>query len=169
MSAETETVKVIVEITPFLKGVYIFANIAYTVVLIWGFKNVSAALKGPASNPQNSGQVNPLPQSTGWNNMLQSNSPTNGTTPSIVAGTQQSVSSEPDISYARVSGAIGSIAIASLFVGMSYWLLYALFFGTGKGAYDIGSKINAMGGFFISGAALFLPSAFDRLSSIFKT
>jgi len=161
MSTEVEA---IVKITPFLRGVYIFANIAYTAVLIWGFKNVSAALKSTPSIQQNQA----TPKTSGWNNMLRSN-PAIMPPPADVKGNPRAVATpEPDISYARVSGAIGSIAIASLFVGMSYWILYALFFGTGTGAYDIATKINAMSGFFIAGAALFLPYAFDRLSSIFK-
>lgn len=169
MSTETEAIKAIVEITPFLKGVYIFANVAYTGVLIWGLKNVSSALKGSTPATQDGdGQGNATPQKTGWNNMLRSRPTIDGDPAPAGGAGKQPASTEPDISYARVSGAIGSIAIASLFVGMSYWILYALFFGTGTGAYDIASKINAMGGFFIAGAALFLPYAFDRLSSIFK-
>ena len=169
MSTEVETVKAVVEITPLLKTVWFFANLAYSGVLIWGLKNVSSALKGSTTDGKGGVQAASSPQGTGWNNMLRSRSSTiNGNPVTTNNSGQQSANPEPDISYARVSGAIGSIAIASLFVGMSYWILYALFFGNGTGAYNIAAKINSMGGFFIVGAALFLPYAFERLSSIFK-
>jgi len=154
----------------FLRGVYIFSNIAYTGVLIWGFRSVSVGLKTPViTTDPNTGkpvQSSNARASGGWHSMLRSRSrPTvdgNGAVPA------PNPSQEPDISYARVSGAIGSIALASLFVGMSYWILYALFYGVEGGTFDIAAKINSMGGFFLAGAALFLPYAFDRLASIFK-
>ena len=116
MSTEVEAVKAVVEITPLLKGVYFFANVAYTGVLIWGLKNVSSVLKGPPITEMKDGiQQETTSQRTGWHNMLASRSSNTRIVGGTIDGTQTS-NHDPGLSYARVSGAIGSIAIASLFV-----------------------------------------------------
>jgi hypothetical protein len=66
-------------------------------------------------------------------------------------------------SFSRVAGALGGVGIAASFVGIGYWILQQLFF-----AGDL-SKISQLHLYFAAGAALFLPYAFNQLSSIFKT
>jgi len=151
-----------------LGGIYLFVNLAYTYVLVWGLRNVAFALGESGDDQGGNGNNGATPQRSGWNRMLRTHSRPTVEGDQVDDKGNPITSPEPDISYARVSGAIGSIAIASLFVAISYWLIFALFFGNGKGAYDVGSRINSMSGFFIAGAALFLPYAFERLTSFFR-
>ena len=65
-------------------------------------------------------------------------------------------------SFSRVAGAFGALALAVAVIGISYWLVYALFY-----AEDI-AVLKQAGWFFLSGSALFAPYAFNQLSSIFK-
>lgn len=65
-------------------------------------------------------------------------------------------------SFSRTAGAFGAMALAAAVIGVSYWLVYALF-------YD--QPINVLkdaSWFFLSGSALFAPYAFNQLSSVFK-
>ena len=71
-----------------------------------------------------------------------------------------------DLSYAKVSGAIGSIAISSLFVGLGYYILYALYLEQGD-TFSLKESLNGLGTYFLAGAALFLPYAFEKLSTVF--
>lgn len=71
-------------------------------------------------------------------------------------------SSPSDGSFSRVAGALGAIAVASTFVGIGYWVLFELFLGN-----DL-AKLKDVGIYFLAGSALFLPYAFNQLSSIFR-
>jgi hypothetical protein len=68
-----------------------------------------------------------------------------------------------DPSFSRVAGALGAIGLASTFVGIGYWVIYQLFLG------DNLAKLNDLGIYFLAGSALFLPYAFNQISSIFKS
>lgn len=67
-------------------------------------------------------------------------------------------------SFSRIAGAFGSIALAVAVIGVSYWLIYTLFYGN----MDNLDKLKEAGWFFLSGSALFAPYAFNQLSSVFK-
>jgi hypothetical protein len=67
-----------------------------------------------------------------------------------------------DPSFSRVAGALGAVGLAATFVGIGYWVMYELYFGT-----DL-TKLSNLNLYFLSGSALFLPYAFNRLASIFK-
>lgn len=71
------------------------------------------------------------------------------------------------MSYAKVSGAIGSVAIAALFVGLGYYILFAMFTENAEN-FTLDKKIDGLQTYFLAGAALFLPFAFEKLSEIFK-
>jgi hypothetical protein len=120
---------------------YLLAVIAMTGVLIWGLKHVSREL----------GRVNPSTQRTLMAEAL-----------SEKEGTQSG--SDEKTSFSRVSGALGAIGIAATFVGIGYWALHGLFFGS---ASDLG-KISSLSTYFLAGSALFIPYAFNRISEIFK-
>lgn len=65
-------------------------------------------------------------------------------------------------SFSRVAGAFGALALAMAVIGISYWLIYALFYEKEL------SVLQQAGWFFLSGSALFAPYAFNQLSSVFK-
>jgi hypothetical protein len=114
---------------------YLVAIITMTGVLIWGLKIVSRELSA----------VDPTTQRTQMAQAL----------------------SEKDTdktSFSRVAGALGAVGIAANFVGIGYWALHGLFFGTST---DL-SKISSLSTYFLAGSALFVPYAFRSLSDIFK-
>lgn len=116
---------------------YLLAVVAMTGVLIWGLKHVSREL----------GTVNPSTQRTLMADAL-----------SERAGVDEKTS------FSRVSGALGAVGIAATFVGIGYWALHGLFFGSSS---DLG-KISSLSTYFLSGSALFIPYAFNRISEVFK-
>lgn len=120
---------------------YLLAVIAMTGVLVWGLKQVSREL----------GRVNPKTQRTFMAEAL-----------SEKEGAPAGVDEKS--SFSRVSGALGAIGIAATFVGIGYWALHGLFF---ESADNLG-KISSLSTYFLSGSALFIPYAFNRLSDIFK-
>lgn len=65
-------------------------------------------------------------------------------------------------SFSRTAGAFGAMALASAVIGVSYWLVYALFYDGDLEA------IQKTSWFFLSGSALFAPYAFNKLSTLFK-
>ena len=66
-------------------------------------------------------------------------------------------------SFSRTAGAFGAMALAAAVIGVSYWLVYALFYTQPL------TVLKDASWFFLSGSALFAPYAFNQLSSVFKT
>ncbi|CUH40181.1 hypothetical protein JSE7799_02911 [Jannaschia seosinensis] len=120
---------------------YLLAVIAMTGVLIWGLKHVSREL----------GRVNPTTNRTLMAEAL-----------SEKEGTEAGV--DEDTSFSRVSGALGAIGIAATFVGIGYWALHGLFFGTEANL----EKISSLSTYFLAGSALFIPYGFNKISKIFN-
>ena len=123
--------------------------LAYAGVIIWGFKKVAKFLN----------ETSDREESVGLRMMM--------STTAISSPTGKSKSFETDLSYAKVSGAIGSIAIAALFVGLGYYILFALFTETNE-SFTLATKIDGLQTYFLAGAALFLPFAFEKLAEIFN-
>ena len=69
-----------------------------------------------------------------------------------------------EASYSRVTGFVGAIVM-----GVFFWALgnIILFNGISQAA-GIKTMLDGLLSFFLSGAALFLPYAFNQLSSVFK-
>ena len=67
-------------------------------------------------------------------------------------------------SFSRLAGAVGAMAIAATFVGISYWAIEALFFE--KDEYL--GRLEKLWVYFMVGSALFAPYAFNKLSEVFK-
>lgn len=65
-------------------------------------------------------------------------------------------------SFSRVSGFIGSLALAAAFVGLGYWVLYELFFEHKL------AQLKDLLVYALAGSALYAPYAFNQLASIFK-
>lgn len=65
-------------------------------------------------------------------------------------------------SFSRTSGAIGTMGLAAVLVGVGYWLIYGLFYEAQLGV------LKDAGWFFLSGSALFAPYAFNQLSGVFR-
>ena len=78
-----------------------------------------------------------------------------------VAGAPQ----EP-ASYSRVSGFVGSIVLAVFFWALGNVILYKAL-GTAANIAEISTIVASLGTFFLAGAALFLPYAFNQLKGIF--
>lgn len=68
------------------------------------------------------------------------------------------------LSFSRVSGAIGAVALAASFVGVGLWLPFAL--GAADGTQI--TRLADLSGYFLGGGALFAPYAFNQLSRIFS-
>lgn len=69
---------------------------------------------------------------------------------------------QEDKSFSRLAGAIGSMGLSSLFIGVGYWVIYTLFSG---GNLD---ELKGLGKYFLAGSALFVPYAFNQLKTIFN-
>ena len=65
-------------------------------------------------------------------------------------------------SFSRLAGAIGSIGLAAVFIGIGYWIIYSLFSGGKLEALD------GIGTYFLSGSAIFAPYALNQLGKVFK-
>jgi len=123
--------------------IFYLAFIVYTGVLIWGLRKIGEALSEP-------GQLIKLLSEK----MKSPGSPPPGPTPSP--------SPTPEPSFSRLAGAVGAMGLAAVFIGIGYWVLYALFQNG-----DL-SKLQGLGVYFLSGSALFAPYAFNQLTKIFK-
>ncbi len=138
---------------------YILAIVALSGVLIWGLKLLSQELKKPASNAPGN------PNAPGKSLLAAALSEKNvqsatGGAPGAAPGTAQD---QPG-SFSRLAGTIGAIGIAATFVGIGYWIIFDLFLNNGG---DL-TKIGDLKYYFLAGSAMFLPYAFNQLSSIFK-
>jgi hypothetical protein len=129
---------------------YWLATAALTIVLVWGFRMLSKELQRPAGEDQRTLLRTALTEKT-------------AAVPQQPQGGQPQPPRSDQGSFSRLAGSIGAIGIAATFVGISYWVLHTLFF-------DIGNltKIEGLATYFLAGSAMFLPYAFNQLSSIFK-
>jgi len=78
---------------------------------------------------------------------------------------QESTDTEPT-SASRVIAAIGSIILATFLWALGNVVLYKSIVGPGTG---IGSLLSEIGNFFLVGASLFAPYAFNQLTDVFRT
>jgi hypothetical protein len=70
-------------------------------------------------------------------------------------------------SYSRLSGFVGAIVLASFLWGLGNVILYKAF--AENGPEEIQSLLSSIGSFFLAGAALFAPYAFNQLKGVFQT
>jgi hypothetical protein len=127
---------------------YGLAIIALSGVLVWGLKLISKELQSPGANSK-----------TLLANALSEKTPRAPGAPGAAG------QNTPDGSFSRTAGAIGAVGIAATFIGIGYWAIYELFFGS---AADL-TKISDLKVYFLAGSAMFLPYAFNQLSAIFKS
>ncbi|MGR5550681.1 hypothetical protein [Vibrio sp. DNB22_12_1] len=128
---------------------YIIANLIMTVTLLWGLR---VLIKNVTHEKQNCQSI--LQQSLSEK----------------VLPPKESVSGKPENqlnlgSFSRVAGSFGAMALTAATVGISYWLIYALF---SENSTSISETLKSVGFFFLAGSALFAPYAFNQLSSLFK-
>lgn len=138
---------------------YVVAIVALSGVLIWGLKLLSQELKKPVSNAagnQNAAGKSLLATALSEKNVQSAPGGAPGAAP--VPGQDQPGS------FSRLAGTIGAIGIAATFVGIGYWIIFDLFLNNGG---DL-TKIGDLKYYFLAGSAMFLPYAFNQLSSIFK-
>lgn len=120
-----------------------------TGVLIWGLRLVQKTLMQPDPNdPQRTFISMALTEKT--------STPANN---AAAAGAAPAVAEVP--SYSRVGAAVGTFVLATMVLGMGYYMLWSLFT---RHTVDLSS----VGTYFLSASALFAPYAFNQLSSIFK-
>ncbi len=129
---------------------FVLALVAMTGVLVWGLRLITRVLKQPA-DPEK-------PDRTLMQEVLSEKA---GRTAGDGGG--KAADDKKTGSFSRVAGAVGTIAIAATFVGLGYWIVYSLFFKQPL------EDLAETGVYFLAGAALFAPYAFNQLSSIFKT
>ena len=67
-------------------------------------------------------------------------------------------------SFSRTVGAFGAMVLAASLAGISYWMVFDLFEDAGSNL----AKLQSTGWYFLVGAALFAPYAFNQLSRIFS-
>ena len=117
---------------------YWLAIVAFTAVLVWGFRMLSKELQQPVR------------QGAGEPTLMR------------MALSEKARDTEEG-SFSRVAGAIGAVGIAATFVGISYWVLHTLFFDIGNL-----TKVEGLATYFLAGSAMFLPYAFNQVASIFR-
>ena len=66
------------------------------------------------------------------------------------------------VSYSRVAGVLGAMALTGLFICGTYWVHHALFTGAAL------TNLSELWPLFAMGSALFAPYAFNRVSQIGK-
>ncbi|MDB5541035.1 MAG: hypothetical protein JWQ89_2762 [Devosia sp.] len=138
-------------------GAIIVFNIAILRLLQMTLKNVDlqGALmeKGPADTiKQVTTSAEPTPTDGGGIKMEQKET----------KETSQGISA--DTSYSRVAGMVGAVVLACFIWGIGNIVLYKAFADPG----GVESLLASLGGFFLAGASLFAPYAFNQLSSAFK-
>jgi hypothetical protein len=112
----------------------------YTVVLIWGLKLINKSFENKGTFLKLLSEDQPEPKEDNHSN----DEPL------------------PKPSFSRLAGAVGSMGLAAVFIGIGYWVIFALF---NNG--DL-NKLDGLGTYFLSGSALFAPYAFNQLAKVFK-
>ncbi|WP_051563722.1 hypothetical protein [Enterovibrio calviensis] len=131
---------------------YFSANIIMTFVLIWGLKVIIQTATHKEPNSQS------LLQQSISEKVLPQNKNDSDTGDAKEHSTSIG-------SFSRTAGAFGAMALAAATIGISYWLIYALFCQDSE---SISESLTSVGYFFLAGSALFAPYAFNQLSSLFK-
>jgi len=121
---------------------YIVALVVTTSVLIWAFKIVSKALTEPMTRGGTAQE--PLVYTILAEEPAKPDAPEKG-------------------SFSRTAGIIGAIGMASVTIGIGYWVIYGLFFDTASL-----DSIKSVGWYYLAGSALFFPYAFNQIASIFN-
>ncbi len=121
---------------------YYIILVLVTIILLWGLRLVSAAL-----------MQKPAPGELPLVHSILSEPPT----------TPQAGDTEYKGSFSRTAGTIGAIGLAAVFIGVGYWVLFALFFQSEKL-----TLLQDVGWYFLAGSALFIPYAFNQLTRVFK-
>ncbi len=124
----------------------IIATLVQTGVLIWGLRFISSVLNTETGNTTFAAQV-----------LSEKRRSVDGK-----ASKADGEATEPTGSFSRIAGSIGATVLAAFFAGVSYWALFNLFRGG-----DLG-KLDELESFFLVGAALFAPYAFNQIRSIFQ-
>lgn len=120
------------------------ATVAQTAVIIWGLKLLSGVLNREIGNDG---------ETFGMQVLAEKNR---------APGDDGDQDKSGSGSFSRIAGAIGALALAAFFAGVSYWALHALF------ADGELSKLQDLSQFFLVGSALFAPYAFNQIRGIFQ-
>ena len=132
-------------------GIWI-AVVVMTIVLFWGLRIIAWALmRAP----------NPVPISKDDTRSIPTGQPLAYT---VLAEEPDPATGEFKGSFSRTAGAFGAMALAATLVGISYWMIFDLFNNNGANLKDLQSA----GWYFLAGAALFAPYAFNQLAKIFN-
>ena len=105
-------------------------------VLIWGLRLISKVLLAPQGKTEN---------------------------PLIASALSESNDAGNKTSFSRVSGAIGSIALASFVTGLGLWIFFAL----NQSDVSIIGRLSNISTYLLGGASLFAPYAFNQLKGLF--
>lgn len=134
--ANTETVtETVVATASFTPDVWL-PIVVTLMVLFWGLRLVSATLTAPKDQARK---------------------------PVITEALVEKNDPDGKVSFSRVAGSIGSIALASFVTGLGVWIFFAI---NDPDAARI-QKLSDLWPYLTGGAALFAPYAFNQLSSIF--
>ena len=123
-----------------------------SIVLLWGLKIIAWALmRAP----------NPVPISQDDARLSRTGQPLAYT---VLAEEPDPATGEFKGSFSRTAGAFGAMALAASLVGISYWIVFDLFYNSGSNL----KNLQSAGWYFLAGAALFAPYAFNQLAKIFN-
>lgn len=140
---------------------FILAIVLLTGVLIWGLRLISSVLRQTHTDG-----ASVLRHMVSEHAETTANAPAPGAVPPPMNANAPAPAPGPSGpgkgSFSRLAGAVGAIGLAATFIGIGYWVLFALFFGG-----DL-TKLDDIGTYFLSGSALFAPYAFNKLSTVFK-
>ena len=123
-----------------------------SIVLLWGLKIIAWALmRAP----------NPVPISQDDARLSRTGQPLAYT---VLAEEPDPATGEFKGSFSRTAGAFGAMALAASLVGISYCIIFDLFYNSGSNL----KNLQSAGWYFLAGAALFAPYAFNQLAKIFN-
>lgn len=148
-------------------------------VLIWGLRQVGAALNDDKQTKANRFLLEKSPESKADKlAMLKATLAANENLVELTDAQLEKLTETvtQDVSFSRVAGSIGAVALAAFFAGLSVWIFFALNdhqLYPESGAEDAERKplidrVSDLGTFILAGSALFIPYAFNRLSGIFR-
>lgn len=141
-------------LSPFIM---VFTILVYTGLIVWGTQRLSLVLNGDDDGNGNKRNLDIPIEVEGENTR---------TPEPKMSGLRSALASDEgdkdQLEITKISVFLGSIGIAALFVGIGYWIVFSLFLSPEKL-----QSLESIWIYFLSGSAMFLPYAFDRLSKLF--
>ncbi|OLF53675.1 hypothetical protein [Pseudomonas chlororaphis] len=155
---DTNSAMIVTDIKGLALPIFIFTLVVVTGVLVWGLRIIHDVLMRPdPDNPQLRFIDKALSEKCAPSAVGAQPPASPALAPSQPVG--QKAGTAP--SSSRLGSAVGTFVLATMALGVGYYMLWALF--TQQSV-----DLSSIGTYFLSGSALFAPYAFNQLSSMFK-